>query len=153
RDAPNNTIGGATSGARNVITSISVDVRIQGAGATGNLVQGNFIGIDVTGTTPLGGSLGGGTGVAIFSASSTTIGGTTPGARNIISGGGGLFIGGDPDPASNNLVQGNFIGTDANRIAAVPKSSGILIGRGVFGTTIGGTTPGAGNLISGNRDF
>ena len=55
-------------------------VEISGAGATGNLVEGNFIGTDVTGSVDLGNAE---RGVAIFAASNNTVGGTTAAARNI----------------------------------------------------------------------
>ncbi len=153
-DAPSNTIGGTTPGARNVITghpSSNAAVLVRNARATGNLVQGNFIGIDVTGTISLG-TEPVNDGVDIDDASSNTIGGTTAGARNVISGkhGSGILIEGGEATASNNLVQGNFIGTDANGMAAVPNLAGVTIAGRVFGNTIGGTTHGARNIISGN---
>ena len=46
------------------------------AGAAGNVVLGNFIGTDVTGTVGLGNALGG---VEINGAAGNTVGGTTPG--------------------------------------------------------------------------
>ena len=63
------------SGARNVISgNDGAGVRISGSGATGNQVQGNFIGTDVTGTAPLGNSR---PGVVIrSSAGNNRIGGT-----------------------------------------------------------------------------
>ena len=55
--------------------------------ATRNVVEGNYIGTDVTGTVALANALAG---VAITAstipASNNTIGGTTPAARNVISG-------------------------------------------------------------------
>src|SRR3972149_2702221 len=49
----NNTIGGTAAGARNVISGnnhfAGSGVNIVGSAATGNVVQGNFIGTDVTG--------------------------------------------------------------------------------------------------------
>ena len=53
--ASNNTIGGTAAGARNVISGNGSDgvVFIDGS-ATGNLVAGNYIGTDVTGTMALG---------------------------------------------------------------------------------------------------
>src|SRR5205085_3715060 len=49
----------------------------------------------------------------------------------------------------NNLIQGNFIGTNATGTGAVPNSTtGMSIGSSE--NTIGGTTPQARNLISGN---
>jgi uncharacterized repeat protein (TIGR01451 family) len=147
-DAPNNAIGGTTAGARNVVTGDNLIVVIERTGATGNLVEGNFIGIDVSGTTPLA-SIGG-PGVSLQDAPNNTIGGTILGARNVISGNqeGGLLISGAA--SNNNLVQGNFIGTDANGIAAVPNGGGVELFASGTGNTIGGTTPGARNIISGN---
>ena len=109
------TIGGTTAGARNVISGNTGDgVDISGSGSTGNVVEGNFIGVNAAGTAALGNANGVGTfsgGVVIESgASDNTIGGTTPGARNVISGNAfaGVFLNG----VSANVVQGNFIGTD-----------------------------------------
>ena len=55
------------------------------------------------------------------------------------------------DPgATKNLVQGNFIGTDATGKRAVPNvADGVLIGES-SNNTIGGTAVGAGNVISYN---
>src|SRR5262249_41448146 len=83
-------------------------------------------------------------------ASGNTIGGTSPAARNIISGSvfsGVAFLGG-----SNNVVQGNYIGTDVMGATALGNQGGVWID-GSTGNTIGGTAPGAGNLISGHRGF
>jgi hypothetical protein len=78
--APSTTIGGTTAGARNVITGSNSGIGIRDAGATGTLVQGNYIGIDVSGTTPLATSDSSGLGVAVGTSSTgTTIGGTTAG--------------------------------------------------------------------------
>ena len=58
----NNTIGGTTAAARNVISgNAGAGVSIfssAGSGATGNLVQGNFIGTDISGSGNLGNSTG-----------------------------------------------------------------------------------------------
>jgi hypothetical protein len=97
-NTPNNTIGGTTAAARNVISGNGAwGIRISDAESTGNKVQGNYIGTDVTGTvtdpdgTPNNGDeLGNGlNGVLIQTgAANNTIGGTTAAARNIISGNG-----------------------------------------------------------------
>ncbi|MFN2511686.1 MAG: Calx-beta domain-containing protein [Pyrinomonadaceae bacterium] len=55
------------------------------------------------------------------------------------------------DSAGNNIIDGNFIGTNLSGTAALCNS-----GNGVFmfnssNNTIGGTTPAARNIISGNR--
>src|SRR5262249_12982761 len=47
--ASHNTVGGTTTGARNVISGNANGVAIQDAGTKANLVQGNYIGTDVTG--------------------------------------------------------------------------------------------------------
>ncbi|HYW70374.1 MAG TPA: SdrD B-like domain-containing protein, partial [Pyrinomonadaceae bacterium] len=105
-------------------------------------VSGNWIGVDSTGTAVAANS----TGIAVFS-SNNQIGGTTPAARNVISGNIGTGIG--LNGSSTNQVQGNFIGTDiTGTIALGNKNSGLSISGS--NNTIGGTTPGAGNLISGN---
>jgi hypothetical protein len=123
-------------------------VAILGFGGTsGNLVQGNLIGTNKDGTA----ALGNGWGVLIRDgAADNTIGGTTPEARNLISGNAeGVVLNA---AASHNTVAGNYIGTDLSGTAAVGNSIvGINILNGASNNTIGGTTPGAGNLISGNQ--
>jgi hypothetical protein len=141
-----NTIGGTISGAGNVISANGGEGIIIAGQARNNVVQGNFIGTDSTGTAALGNS---GNGVNLYFTNNNTIGGATPGARNIISGNGieGVPISGG---ASNNSVQGNFIGTD---ITGTRILGNRFSGVGLFNTsdnTIGGTASGAGNLISGN---
>src|SRR5262249_26870936 len=59
----------------------AVSIRIQGAAATGNHVEGNFIGTD--GVQDL--TAGSPTGVMINGASGNTVGGDTPAARNVIA--------------------------------------------------------------------
>ena len=91
-DGPNNTIGGTTAGAGNVISGNGLDgVIISGVfftgdpvpgGATGNVVQGNFIGTNVGGTVALS---NGGNGVFVNAASHSTIGATSGSGRNTIA--------------------------------------------------------------------
>src|SRR5207302_1099558 len=144
----NNTIGGTTPAARNVISGNHGNGIVIGqAGTTGNLVQGNFIGTNVTGTSALGNAV---EGVNIFgSASGNTIGGTGSGARNIISGNSGDGIGIFDTISTANTVQGNYIGTDVSGTSALGNSNGLLVG--AQNNLIGGAATGAGNLISGNR--
>ena len=78
--SPNNLIGGLAAGAANVISgNSSYGIQITGADSTGNLVEGNDIGTDSTGTIALG---NGNDGIEIDSgATSNTIGGTSASAQ------------------------------------------------------------------------
>ena len=147
-EAPSNVIGGTVAAARNIISANNQSgIYITGAGAFSNVVQGNFIGVDVSGSRSLSNASDG---VTIYSASSNLIGGAIAGARNVISGNGhyGIYIGGSNSTA--NLVQGNFLGTDAAGTNALKnRFSGVGV-ENVSGNLIGGTTAAARNLISGN---
>ncbi len=81
----NNTIGGTSGGAANVISGNNSGVVIQANTATGNLVAGNLIGVTADGSAPLGNATDG---VAILNASANIIGGTAAGAANVIAGNG-----------------------------------------------------------------
>src|SRR5205807_889008 len=149
---------GMVAGARNVISGnggnggADFGVLIRDKGTSGNVVAGNYIGTDATGTA----LLPNGAGVAIAGkATNNTVGGTVAGARNVISGNGGnaaagfgVFIG--DKGTSGNVVAGNYIGTDATGTAAFPNHVGVLVGGGATNNTVGGTVSGARNVISGN---
>jgi hypothetical protein len=144
----NNIIGGTTAAERNVISGNASGVTLSFSGATGNFVQGNFIGTDVSGAIDLGNLLNG---VDVYDASTNTIGGTTAGARNIISGNGshGIVIAGSK--ATGNLALGNFIGTDVSGTAPLGNSSdGVILFFHANNNAIGGDISGAGNLIAFN---
>ena len=150
--APSNSIGGVLSTFRNVISgNANWGVFVTGSGANANLFQGNFIGLSASGTAALGNGL---SGILIAGGSSNTIGGTASGARNVVSENRnhGIQIG----IAANNVVQGNFVGTDVGGTMNLGNSgAGVVLGTGgpTGGATsnlVGGSTPGAGNLISGN---
>jgi titin len=146
-DARNNVIGGTTVAARNLISGNFVGILIVGLGASGNRVEGNLIGTNVNGTA----ALPNGAGVDIFSTSGNTLGGTMAGARNLISGNGfnGVSI---FDNREEELVQGNYIGTDLTGTAKIPNGrNGVQI-ESATQATIGGTAAGAGNLVSGNNE-
>ena len=146
--ASNNTVGGTTPDARNLISgNIGEGVFIQ-LGA-GNTVQGNLIGTDVTGTLALGNTDRG----VLTTSTNTLIGGTTVDARNVIS---ANNRGVDVNAGSSSTVQGNFIGTDVTGTIALGNPNvGVNLNTGVSNCVIGGltATPGAppGNLISGNN--
>jgi BACON domain-containing protein len=139
-----NRIGGTTPSARNVISGnlgTGVDIGL----TEGNRLEGNYIGVDVSGAIDMG---NGGSGVRLGEAAGHIIGGTTAGAGNCISGNGldGIFISGSD--STSNRVQGNLIGTNAAGTAAVPNDGGGV--DTTRGGLIGGTTASARNVISGN---
>ncbi len=146
--APGNHVGRSDVTPPNVISANGqAGVRIVGTGASGNIVQGNRIGTDSNGAQDLGNGVDG---VAIVSASMNLIGGAHPGARNVISGNGenGILV--LDLPGSGNQILGNFIGVNASGTAALSNGLfGIRI-QSSSSNIIGGTLPGAGNLISGN---
>ncbi len=138
-----NTIGGTTPGCRNVISGNSSGIELQSA--NNNNIQGNYIGTDADGTT----GLGNGMGIAFLSyCTNNTVGGTTPGERNLISGNDedGIHFS-VYDTTINNLVIGNYIGTDKNGSVAIPNRYGVRL---THGNTVGGINEAEGNLISGN---
>jgi FG-GAP-like repeat/FG-GAP repeat len=161
---------------RNILSGNTVaGVWIDGQGTDGNIVAGNFVGTSVTGNTalPNGSSpaygyvygydgdagfydyVGGGV-VITGSASGNRIGidGQTADAlaeRNVISGNASAGVQVSNQGTSGNVVEGNLIGTDANGIVDLGNGSdGVKVESGAVDNTIGGTTLGAGNLITNN---
>jgi hypothetical protein len=158
--SPDNTIGGPTPAARNLISGnpgsgYYAAIVISGAAASGNVVQGNYIGTDSTGMT----AIPNGQGIFNIGAPDNTFGGlaTPPGTPpgNVISGNGGeIEI--SAATATGNIVQGNLIGTNAIGTASLSgPGAGIVIGQngGANNNLIGGTATGARNVISGNSPF
>ena len=73
-----NTVGGTTAADRNIISGNNVDGVQLSAGGSGNVVMGNYIGLDVSGTADLGNT---NQGVAIYNGASTTRSVAPPRAR------------------------------------------------------------------------
>ncbi|MGB5741214.1 MAG: DUF4347 domain-containing protein, partial [Sedimenticolaceae bacterium] len=141
-----NVIGGAVAGAGNVISGNALNgVRV--GGGSGHTIAGNLIGTDATGTIDLGNA---GAGINLFNTSNIVIGGTTPAERNVISGNvDGIYA----QNADGTSIQGNYIGTDATGLLALGNSDrGVQLESGANNTTVGGTTAGAGNVVSGNAN-
>ncbi len=151
--AGTNTFGGQTPAAANVISAnLNIGVAIVGHNDNGNIVQGNYIGTDITGRKALGNSYAG---VAIYGGSEgNLIGGTSAGARNIISDNGTYGVTISDVGTSGNIVEGNFIGTDitgTNAFGNPPApayGANVEIQLGASGNVIGGIAPGAGNVIA-----
>lgn len=151
--ASNTTIGGSTAAARNVI-SANGNNGIWITGAKDTIVQGNYVGTDATGVSDFGNTFNG---INVSGGSTnTTIGGITAETRNVISGNElrGVYIG--DATTTNTVVIGNFIGTSATGLSAIPNTlDGVHIGGGSKANRIGTDADGMndsaeGNLISGN---
>ncbi|HEX8201786.1 MAG TPA: Calx-beta domain-containing protein, partial [Isosphaeraceae bacterium] len=145
------TVGGGGSMVRGLVIN-----RFRGSGIEvlqgGNVIEGNYIGIDATSSPARVGN--GVHGVFINGAASNTIGGTSPGARNVISGNAqhGVAVAG----STNNVIAGNYIGTYADGgTTAIGRST---LGNGIDGVaiinslnnTVGGASGPFGNRISDN---
>ncbi len=131
------------------------DVVISGLNTTDNKVQGNYIGLNATGTAAIPNN---NDGVGVFAnAQNNTIGGTSPGTRNFISGHAGYGVAvGNPGTAANS-IQGNTIGLNALNSPVPNASPGVAFFDSAQSSTalpnvLGGTAPGASNLISGNSN-
>ena len=146
-EGANNVIGGTTPNSRNVVAALdSFAIAVAGP-STGNQIQGNYVGINAAGTAGLFVFAG----ISIGS-SNNTVGGTTAAARNVIGTGdyAGIVLQNDFG-MSGNVVQGNYVGTDATGTIKLGFANyGIVLSNSVNNTLIGGTTRGAGNLVSGN---
>ncbi len=133
-------IGGPAPADRNLIsgnTDSGISVVTDTSAADNLLVQGNLIGTNSSGNVLAASPQL--TGIRV-TGSNITIGGTTAATRNVISGNAdqGINIAG-----SMNLIEGNYVGTNAAGTAAVPDGDGVDItgsGNGIQG-----------NLISGNK--
>lgn len=155
--AKNNFVGGATSALGQTPGNLiagnrEFQVRILGAGATGNRVEGNLIGTNKAGTADLGACL---VGVGIDNgAKSNFVGGSAANFRNVISGNEtGVRI--ENAGTDGNKVQGNYLGTNQAGTAAIASTgNGVLIRDTAKNNLIGGIAPTRGqppgNLISGN---
>jgi hypothetical protein len=148
----NSVIGGTASGAGNLISGNGGNgVRVGGYYAyqgNNNVVQGNLIGTDVTGTLALPNS---GNGVEIdYGTGGHLIGGSSVGARNVISGNrqnGIYFTSGNE--TTRDRAEGNYIGLNRFGSGGIPNGeNGVLLDGS--GNVVGGTSPGAGNVIAFN---
>ena len=147
-----NIFGGTTPQARNIVSGNTDEGIVAAPDSFFLQIQGNYVGTDRTGTI---GVLNVGDGVFV-PGEEVTVGGVLPGAGNLISGNTNynLSIGnGVPSHSAVNVTaQGNFIGTDVTGTVALPAvASGVGIVNEASNVTVGGTTPSARNVISGNN--
>jgi parallel beta-helix repeat protein len=151
--APKNEIGGS-----NVISGNKKNgVRIEGAGATKNQVDGSYIGTNKDGDNEVPNAQDG---VLISDAPENLIGGPVaviggvpqmgklPG--NVISGNSGAGVEISGQTAKNNNVQGNLIGVSKDDNQGLGNSYGVLVTTDATTNFIGGSAPGLGNVISKN---
>jgi hypothetical protein len=150
-NSSNNLIGGTTADRRNIISGnaaggISIEQNLPSPSVTlNNIIRGNRIGTNAAGTAALPNFIG----VRLdFNTFSTLIGGTVAGAGNLISGNSVFGIYTAP-VSDSHTIQGNYIGTDV--------TGNSKLGNGDHGiqcissnNIIGGSTPAAANVISGN---
>ena len=125
----------------NVASDSSNGIEVRDYGTSGNIIQGNLVGTDATGTKPLPDALRG----IDIGASYNLVGGKSQLDRNIISG----------NPTDLVLVGfdliaiGNYIGTNAAGTAVLGSSQGgVSIGTGATHDFIGGVSAGSANLIA-----
>ncbi len=144
-----NTIGGSSSASQNVISGNNRGVMIQDTSSTvtGNIVAGNEIGTNSSGSQPLPNATDG---ITIDDSARNTIGGSVSGSGNLISGNEiGVHITGAG--SSGNVVWGNLIGTDVSGADPIRNTSdGVLIDAGASNNTIGGTVTADENTIAFN---
>lgn len=142
-----NRIGGDSAALRNVLSgNLGSGVEIAGAGAAGNQVKGNIIGLAAGGGAALG---NGANGVEIDAAVNSVVGGNSPVEGNIISANGQhgvrIFNG-----ATGNAVRGNTIGlNEAGAADRGNANSGVILDNAPD-NIVGGANPNYGNLIAGN---
>ncbi len=153
-----NTIGGATPLQRNVISGNGeFGIRVEGNFATGNRIQGNYIGSDVTGVNARPNRLDG---ILVSNASGTIVGTdgdgvADAGEMNLLSGNGERGV--RFYQAVDNVIAGNFIGLAINGLSALPNGTvGVEIDTnssrnriGTNGDSVSDATER--NVISGNR--
>jgi uncharacterized repeat protein (TIGR01451 family) len=115
-----------------VLNGFGTGVTLVSAG--NNIVEGNFMGTDISGTFAVSNKFG-----VECAAPGTAIGGSTLGWGNLVS---GNLQGGVNIDSSNDTVQGNFIGTDRTGTRILPDNSGANVGNGLFGILVSPFAPG-----------
>ena len=110
-------------------------------GSGDTTIQGNYIGTNAAGTAAMPNL----NGITVDCGTGTLVGGPAPAAGNIISGnnGHGIF-----DQGTDEVIQGNRIGVDANGNALGNAGSGVYVGSSL--PEVGGDAPEEGNVIAFN---
>jgi hypothetical protein len=140
-------IGTNSSSARNIVSGNSQDgIRVEGGAAS--TIKGNYIGVDVNGSTAIANANNGIQINNVPNNSACSIGGNGAGDGNVISGNtqNGIWF---TNNANDNAVFGNYIGTDYSGIYAIGNGqNGIKIE--TYRVKIGGINAGEPNTIGNN---
>ncbi len=114
------------------------------SGQGNDVIVGDFLGTDATGTA----ALPNGNGISI-SSSGNTIGGSVSG--NLISGNAlaGVLVAGSS--TTGNTIEGNLIGVNAADSAVLPNGIDIQVSGGAAGNTVAGNTQQAENEVPGSK--
>jgi hypothetical protein len=137
-----NQIGGDSISERNITSgNVAYGIDIFGVGCSGNKIQGNYIGTDITGSHAIPNTYG-----LLFDDRShqNLVGGYNTGEGNLISGNtafGAYFYN---NGTNSNALIGNKIGTNITGTAAIPNETGVHIDGATYANLIDS------NLISGN---
>lgn len=139
--ATQNVIGGSAPADRNLLSGCAGGVLVEN-GANANVIAGNYIGTDRHGLANLANDFA----IKVAGVFDTMIGGTAAGSGNVI-------IGKSPNPAVLDVVatgggtklQGNFVGLNATGDATLGFGGIVIL---TTGNLIGGTVPGARNVIA-----
>jgi parallel beta-helix repeat protein len=139
-------IGGTTANERNIISgNIGNGINLSTSGGS-STIQGNYIGVDVTGNIGKG---NGSDGILVNNSSSCTIGGTAIGSGNVISkntGNGVKVI-----SSTSTTIQNNIVGLgDDGSTSLGNTSQGIRLEGVSSNSTIGGVSSTSKNIVSSN---
>ena len=168
-DSDNNTIGGTTPQARNILSGNGkyseqkTGVGLAITAGNDNLIEGNYIGADASGVVKLGNSYG-----VFFTGINNQFGGDDAGAGNVLSGNGGptnqfnQCSGGGIDVVAlfstedgsvltdSNNFKGNLIGTTATGEAPLGNCTTGFTSNSDLNNTIGSITESGRNTFADN---
>ncbi|HEX7655124.1 MAG TPA: hypothetical protein VF607_16570, partial [Verrucomicrobiae bacterium] len=141
-----NTLGGVTANMRNVIAgNKGQGVFFYSSPVTGNQVSGNYIGLNASGTAAVSNNW---SGIELYLGCVGNQIGGLGGARNFISGNGNYGVSIN-NGSSTNYILGNTLGLNATNGGALPNAFDNIVCFGnAVGNQIGGTAPGAANIIA-----
>jgi len=135
--ASNLTVGGPAAADRNLISGhLFYGVELPAPSTTGHLIEGNYVGTDISGTLSLDTSTSLQTGLADMGGVSVV--------DNLISGnsGGGVHT------IDSTTLHGNLIGTKRDGTSALPNGYGVIL-QGAS-SAVGGSAAGQPNIIAFN---